>query len=65
MLHGEHRSDCNAVFAGEPDLNLVPNTRNQVSEPVSRLWEQLMALPGGQQKPIELINKLLRSASFV
>lgn len=65
MLQGEHRRDRNTVFPSQPDLKVVPHTLDQVSEPGSRLREQLMAPPRSQQKPVEFVHKFFRSACFI
>ncbi|HEY6253631.1 MAG TPA: hypothetical protein VI685_27050 [Candidatus Angelobacter sp.] len=52
------------IFPGQLDLNPVTKACNQVSEPDSRLREQVMAPSGHPEKPVEFIHQVLRSAGF-
>jgi len=65
VLQGEHSRDWNTIFPSQPDLQLVTHAREQVSEPGSRLWEQLVASSGSQQKPVEFVHKSFRMALFI
>jgi len=65
MSEREHGRDRSTVFPSHPDLNFVPHTLDQVSEPGSRLGKQLMTPSGGQEKPVEFVDKLFRVAFLI
>ncbi len=65
MSQCEYGRDRSATFPGQPDLNFVVHAFDQVSEPDSRLGEQMMTPPGHLEKPVEFLHKLLRAAGFV